>query len=194
MGSGKDTAFSFIELWAAGRGLSAVRHALADKLKLSACAALGLTTNQHDALVIANQMKFTGVISIDCPEVGVMHQITGREFLQRYGTEAHRDIFDDEFWVNALLPKGVGDPWGWQRNFEGADYAVVTDVRFENEAQRIRDLGGVVWKVVRPDAELEGAKHASELGIPAKLVDRELLNNTDIENFRREVFVAMEKL
>ena len=30
--------------------------------------------------------------------------MTFREFLQRYGTEAHRDVFGKDFWLEYTLP------------------------------------------------------------------------------------------
>ena len=62
-----------------------------------------------------------------------------RELLQRLGTEAGRQTLGENIWVDSAL---TGHP-------EDARL-VVTDVRFPNEAQRIKDLGGVVWRVKRP--------------------------------------------
>lgn len=72
-----------------------------------------------------------------------------RQLLQRFGTEAGRDIHGPDVWVNALFRTPlVGD-------------TVITDVRFLNEAQGIVARGGVVVRVVRPGyAALN--QHASE--------------------------------
>ena len=43
---------------------------------------------------------------------------------------------------------------------------VVTDIRFENEAAMIRELGGSVWHITGRQAELGGAaSHQSEAGV-----------------------------
>jgi hypothetical protein len=43
---------------------------------------------------------------------------------------------------------------------------VVDDVRFENEADLIKRMGGSMWKVVRPGVE-RASEHASEGGLDA---------------------------
>ena len=75
-----------------------------------------------------------------------------REFLQRYGTEAHREIFGTDFWVDHALPL----------NLNHRDrLLVVTDMRFPNEIDRVKALGGVCVKVVR-DVETGHSNHPSE--------------------------------
>lgn len=81
---------------------------------------------------------------------------TIRSALQRYGTEAHREIFGQGFWLDAALPI----PPSGATMYDDALY-VVTDVRFENEAQRIRDLGGYVILIRGPNEHTGG--HASEV-------------------------------
>jgi len=44
-------------------------------------------------------------VGIERPQlIAIEHSITGRQALQRYGTEGHRDVFGEDFWVDALLP------------------------------------------------------------------------------------------
>lgn len=208
-GSGKDTAFGFIKEWAEGRNLSAVRRGFADKLKQSAAIALGFVGDPDDAIVLMDELKLFGEITTTIPNQSVMYTIEGRKFLQLYGTEAHRDIFGDEFWVDALLPMGNRDyppeEWSrWKKNFtvsadklpasmvqfgpQPADIAVVTDVRFENEARRIKDLGGQVWEIER-DTGTEDS-HASEVQLPRELVDFTIPNNKSLEEFQSQVRAA----
>lgn len=66
-----------------------------------------------------------------------------REILQDLGM-AHRHVFGADFWVDQALPRI--DVRGLQRL---PVRTVVTDVRFDNEAERIRALGGVVVHVWR---------------------------------------------
>ena len=75
-----------------------------------------------------------------------------REYLQRYGTESHRDVFGTDFWVDMALPLDTD---------HSDRLLVVTDVRFPNEVIRVLDLGGVVWKLERETATLHSA-HPSE--------------------------------
>jgi hypothetical protein len=72
--------------------------------------------------------------------------MTFREALQRYGTEAHRDIFGEDFWVDLALPL---PPVG----FYVGRKIVIHDCRFLNEAYRVKQLGGYVIDIKRPPSD-----------------------------------------
>ena len=236
-GSGKDTAFAHIAEWAEGRGLTCVRRGFADKLKHSAFLALGFQIAESDALVLADDLKTMGEITTVIPQQSVIYTISGRKFLQLFGTESHRDLFGDNFWVDALLPLGH-DPAGtrpptreelsideydpsyalpgapmnppgysqwrrqreedgmqvweprWHENFGGADICVITDLRFENEAQRVHDLGGTVIEIDRKAVEI-GDGHASEIRLPDEMIDLTIDNNGSLADLSREVKTNM---
>ena len=67
--------------------------------------------------------------------------ITPRIVLQEFRTECMRDGFDDGIWVSLLKKQMLDNP---------GDY-VVPDVRFRNEQDMIRELGGEIWRVQRGD-------------------------------------------
>jgi len=64
-------------------------------------------------------------------------QFTPRLALQLLGTEAGRDVFHKDIWVNSLL-KRAGDK-----------DVVITDVRFKNELKFIQKNDGIVVRVKR---------------------------------------------
>ena len=66
-------------------------------------------------------------------------EVTPRLVLQLFGTDCLRNGFYDGVWVS-LLKKYILDNPG--------DY-VIPDVRFRNEQNMIRELGGKVWQVKR---------------------------------------------
>lgn len=198
LGSGKDTAFSFIEEWAERRGLRAVRRAFADPLKISAARAIGIDGTPDELIEKMNLLKLEGKVHTHWDtEPGVQDGrcISGRQFLQRYGTEAHREVFGDSFWTDATLPLGGGDRgenirWPYRFQYDAgdgevaiADICVVTDVRFDNEAYRIRELGGRIIVVVRPGERSD--THASEQGIT--IYDHLVSNNSTLDQFRENV-------
>ena len=84
------------------------------------------------------------------PEWGM----TVRDLLQRLGTEAMRDGLHPDVWVNALMSDYrpgifsgyIGDT---RRDIPESNW-IITDTRFLNEAQAIKDKGGMVIKVDRP--------------------------------------------
>jgi hypothetical protein len=58
---------------------------------------------------------------------------------------------------------------------------VVSDVRFQNEADWVRQRGGVIWRVDRPGTA--GVReHVSEQGATAIKADAVLVNNSSIED------------
>lgn len=88
---------------------------------------------------------------------------TPRWFLQRLGTEGFRAVCGADVWLDLLLASIEKD---------APRLAVVSDVRFINEARGIRAwrhavdgsrLNGLVWRLESPDRETEAdATHASE--------------------------------
>ena len=209
LGAGKDTAFEGIHKWASERGVRAARRGFADALKLSFARLFIPDCGLDEAVNWCNTLKghesasrlavSWGVFSEYGTDTTIEHSITGRQALQRFGTEGHRDVFGEDFWVDALLPMdptppGLGDSprWSWafrqEMDFsvDPPEICVVTDVRFVNEATRIRTLKGLNWKVVRPIengglGDNEG-HHASELDLPTELIDHVILNNSSIDD------------
>lgn len=195
--AGKDTAFSSIEAYASDEKKLAVRKAFADPLKISGMRALGFNgLTERQTLDLANILKETGQITISWTEpskfVNDEHRfettVYGRHFWQWYGTESHRanDLghsFGEGFWIDNLLPLK-----GWESTFGAADYAVVTDVRFPNEAKRILDLGG---EVIEIDADIRIGKardqHPSEQPLPQDLVTACIDNNGSLDDLSRNV-------
>lgn len=99
--------------------------------------------------------------------------MTRRKAMQLIGTEGVRRVLGDNIWVDRALREWISD---------GRPAAVITDVRFDNEARAIIELGGHIVRIVRPDAGLHGeaAQHASEAGVSEDLVDIEITNNGSI--------------
>lgn len=205
MTSGKDTAYSFIQQWAEERGVSTCRRGFADLLKWSAYRIFVPDATIDEGVAWANEFKWSGVITAVMPrsednkDLEESWQISGRQLLQHYGTECHRDVFDPEFWVNALLPFGQapGSQYAgervddkWHANFDHADICCITDLRFENEAERIKHMrivrgGGYVLEIERPGIEREA--HISEAKLPRELVDITINNAGTLEQFRDNV-------
>jgi hypothetical protein len=82
-----------------------------------------------------------------------------------------RHTFGDNFWVHRVL-KDI--------RVNARDY-VITDVRFDNEALAIIERGGVIVKIIRPDAGLDGAEgaHVSEKGVSESLITAAIINDKD---------------
>jgi hypothetical protein len=198
--SGKDTAYSFIYQWGDGRGVRAARRGFADAVKLSIAKTFDPSVTITEAVSFCDKLKAPGsTISFS---MRVEHgqgesrtysgEITGRMFIQRFATEAHRDVFGEDIWLDAVLP--LTRPW--IRSFEDNPFlaepieiAVITDLRFSNEAQRVKELGGQVWLIDRHDFTSE---HSSEVLLPPEMIDRTISNKGTLEDFAAEVFGAMD--
>jgi hypothetical protein len=171
------------------------RDAFADRLKISAARAFGFDGTEEECIAFCNIIKGEGwriLIQRDEDRDEGHHPVelcTGREYLQRYGTEAHRDVFGQQFWVKAVLPDGY--PSDTERD---NTLLVITDVRFPNEAKRVRECGGEVWKIDRPVERIAESAHASETPLSDDLIDRTIRNHDDLDALRNEVVLAVTRL
>ena len=86
-----------------------------------------------------------------------------RRLLQRLGTDAGRKVLGANIWVNTTLVDLDG-------------MTVVTDCRFPNEAEAVRDLGGIVVRLERPGVKLllddDGNAHPTETALAATAYSR----------------------
>lgn len=115
-----------------------------------------------------------------------------RQLMQSMGTEWARNTVHPDVWVKLAeqnldyMTKALGAVLGF----------VVSDVRFENEADLIRRRGGTVIHIVRPDAQAVNP-HISEAGVVANEADLTLTNYGTVEEFLRsldEVFLMVRRL
>lgn len=74
-----------------------------------------------------------------------------RRLLQALGV-AMRTHVGPDVWVDAVMRQydALSVPHATLSGFETIPKVVITDVRFPNEAQAIRERGGQVWRIVRP--------------------------------------------
>ena len=175
MGAGKNAAASRLPLLTE---IPVVEVSYARKLKESVCALFGIALedleiwkNRPDRMVSLGGL-YDGLGYVPLKE----RTMTFREFLQRYGTEAHREVFGEDFWLDAALPLD-GD-------YSDALY-VVTDCRFQNEADRIRSLGGSVIKIVGP--VVETGSHVSEQTLRCDYTIDNTVRGDDFANLDHEL-------
>lgn len=106
-------------------------------------------------------------------------KVTPRKVLQFVGTELFRnklvEIMPDlgeNIWVEVLRKKILDNP---DKCF------VITDVRFPNECEMIKNMGGIVIRVKRDCMNKETDLHSSELEIEKLSVNFEIENNGTVE-------------
>jgi hypothetical protein len=167
-GSGKDTVAAYL---VKEHGFE--RKAFADPLKKSVAALLGIPFSDIDRL-----KNDEGAVIALASHYGNLSPVTFREFLQRYGTEAHRDVFGEDFWIDYTLPV---------QGFYPGRAIVVSDVRFVNEAARVKELGGYNVRIIRPTVPILDM-HISE--VQEFDYDFQIINDGDLG----ELAIAVEEV
>ncbi|MFN6965225.1 MAG: hypothetical protein ACK4S4_15875 [Pyrinomonadaceae bacterium] len=106
-----------------------------------------------------------------------------RELLQRFGTEVGREMFGPTFWTDQakrqidLLPELCP--------------VVITDVRFQNEVDVIRDYHGLMIRIERPGVTAVNS-HASDTNTAKLPVDVVISNDGTIADLHARVLRAFE--
>lgn len=161
-GSGKDTLADEI----AADGWEKV--AFADSLKRMCIDYLGLS--HDDAYTQEGKMRMN-------PNWGM----TNRTILQKVGTDAMRNGFDKDVWVKILQIR-------IRKMLDEGRKVVITDCRFDNEAQMVEDMGGLVVEVVRDSQSRNLSsveqQHASEKPVSRKYVAFTIDNNGEVSRLR----------
>lgn len=182
--SGKDTTFRAIEGALFTRNLPVARRAFADKLKIMAALALGLEGESLELIELMDEFKEVGYLNYGCRGNEEWGDISGRQYLQMFGDKA-RGVFGDTFWVDQVVPLDPDrfkelwacEPGGHDLPFVG----VITDLRYANEAERVLQLGGEVWEIIRPGLESDG--HITERPLPRELVTHRFYNDSTLDHF-----------
>ena len=95
------------------------------------------------------------LVNVDKQIVVPGAEVSVRHMLRTLGTEWGRQCIHPDIWLRC-----------WQESIKPYDLVVVDDVRFPNEAELVRNLGGEMWMVERPDVP-RTHEHASEGGLDA---------------------------
>jgi len=111
---------------------------------------------------------------------------TPRYVMQTLGTEWGRDLIGNDLWVNL-----------WQRRVtamaaERPDARfVVDDMRFPNELEAVKQLGGVRIAVHRPVIAGAGGDHVSESALPVDEHSKLIVNDGDLAQLHHRVLHAL---
>jgi hypothetical protein len=153
-GAGKDTSARIVLQHITGSSM-----AFADPLRNAAAAMFGLTDEQMSDRILKEQ-------------VIPRWNKSPRQILQLLGTEAGRDLFGNDLWCKRA--EVTVDWLVYMDRLEPAarDVLLFTDVRFADEAEWIRSMGGVVIDVSRPALKAVGIDgHRSAVPLPADCID-----------------------
>jgi hypothetical protein len=112
--------------------------------------------------------------------------------MQIVGTDFFRHKLHKDFWICHFKR--------WYEDRRSPQNVVVTDLRFQNEVDIIKALGGVVWRVTRQDGQNGHGRHTmsdthiTESGV-AELqgVDANIGNDGSLEQLYNKVSQVMER-
>lgn len=110
---------------------------------------------------------------------------TPRYLMQTLGTEWGRTYVGADMWLQLAKRKA-------EATLATGRAVVITDVRFDNEAEMIHEMGGEVWRIVRDrQVYVSGDRHVSEAGVKSQLISRTIDNNGNFDALFENVFNAM---
>lgn len=112
---------------------------------------------------------------------------TYRQLLQEVGTDAIRNVIHPNAWINAVMKDYKG-----KLIYDEATVKtliepnwIITDVRFPNEAQAIRNVAGKIIKVIKN--RTDNSDHESERSVLYVEADYTIVNNGTIDDLIKAV-------
>lgn len=124
-----------------------------------------------------NPVRLQEVVDRDGWDVAKRIYPEARRTLQRLGKEVIRDHVGYNFWVDRAMGTITSTGGRW----------VVTDCRFPNEAQAIKDVGGTVVAIAREGLDPLSGSHASEAGVGDVLIGAQLYNSGTLGDLEESV-------
>lgn len=122
--------------------------------------------NDESAVELCNRLKNT------LPEV--------RRLMQAMGNDVGQGIFGKMFWIMLALREAT------------KGRVVITDVRYPHEAEAIRELGGRVLRVSRPNF-VEESSAPSEMLVEECKVDYDIVNDGTISEYLTRSMEALTR-
>ncbi len=157
-GAGKDSAVEF-----ACQHLNCIKMSFADPIR-SIGEIFGFTKEQmSDRTLKETKDAFWG--------------FSPRTFMQKVGTEMFRDCLDQDIWVKLCKKRIIG----YTECQEPVPNVIfITDVRFPNEVEMIRSIGGKIFKIHRTGYDKTGVDlHPSERYVQFIDADEDIDNEAD---------------
>ena len=109
----------------------------------------------------------------------LIYTIPYRKLLQTVGTDICRAL-DKQVWIRLTMYEIT-----MNKEHGGCNKFVVSDIRFDNEAEFIHNLLGSVWCVTSTRGEYD--THSSEKGVDEKYISCIIANNGTMEELREGV-------
>jgi len=131
----------------------------------------------------ADHVRLSWLINTSGWDEAKVHYPEVRRLLQRYGTEAGRDIHGQDCWTDIVKRQVARIP--------GDGRVVITDVRFPNEVQLVRRYGGLVWRLERADTGPVNDHVSDNLDLETDVI---ILNNAGLHELATTVDHAVSRI
>lgn len=123
------------------------------------------------SVILNEDLKKFENINFKNSRIDWLNNMTVRELLQKFGTAIRNEVCDD-FWVKVCLKNCTED-------------CIISDVRFESEAEGIRDINGIIIRINRDGAG--AGNHISEIALDNYSFDYIIDNNGTEEDLLLKV-------
>lgn len=169
MGSGKDTVADLLTTHCGAHKLAfadALRGEISDAFNIETVFLTRRETKEHPLsalapvhcldtafvgrMIIQHQQFNDDVLDLNTPR-------SPRQIMQWWGTE-YRRALEPGYWVRKAAQR-----IRYMHQTLAARLIVITDVRFDDEAELVRALGGQIWQIKRPGCEVGSTAHVSEV-------------------------------
>jgi hypothetical protein len=110
------------------------------------------------------------------------HEPEVRRLMQVFGTEVGRKMFGENFWIKTAM-----------KDIQAGSRIVISDVRYPNEADAIKALGGTVWRINRHNHSAVNG-HASEHAMNMYMFNHVIYNDGTLDDLSDEVFMLAKEL
>jgi len=168
-GSGKDTAAQLIK----DHSSNSILYSLASPLKESASILFGIDIEDFYDRIAKEK-------------INDVWKLTPRQLLIKMGTDFGRNVINKDIFI---IRAQVEINKHFSENF---DYFIIPDIRFDNEAEFVKDNDGIIIKLDRNNRDVVQLDHETEYGISDDLVDIYINNNSSILDLEYELIRALE--
>lgn len=174
MGSGKSTVADHL-----CREHGFTEYAFAEPIKAGLAAILGITPEELERQKRSHLPVFPGY------EVGI------RGMMQTLGTEWGRSGIHPNFWLD-LAAQRLDHLAAFSQ--EGPAGLVISDVRFENEADFVRQRGGVIVHIKNQTRDQGAWSHISEATLAIHDNDYVVQNNSSLIDLHDEIDALLARI
>lgn len=112
--------------------------------------------------------------------------LTARKIMQTLGKEWGREQIDPNLWTTIAARKA-------RKLIEDGDRVVIDDLRFPNEYDLVKNMGGEAWCLYNPRVEIPVSGHQSEGLLDNHAFDKALINSGTIEDLETSVMEAVTR-